>query len=75
MRLLRSWLKRGCRPWLSRVARYLGLVPKTVMRSCSIRSSKRCGPGWKGEPSYNTMLLPTASAETSQFHIIQPQVV
>ncbi|MNP57390.1 hypothetical protein D3C76_1522150 [compost metagenome] len=60
---------------LSRVARNLGLVPKTLMDSSSIRSIRRCGCGWKGEPSYSTMLLPTARAETSQFHIIQPQVV
>ncbi|MNP64270.1 hypothetical protein D3C76_1597530 [compost metagenome] len=62
-------------PLLSRVARYLGLVPKTLMRSSSIRSIKRCGSGWNGEPSYSTTELPVASADTSQFHIIQPQVV
>ncbi|MNN89604.1 hypothetical protein D3C81_2074420 [compost metagenome] len=62
-------------PLLSRVARYLGLVPNTVMPSSSIRSIKRSASGWNGEPSYSTTALPTAIADTSQFHIIQPQVV
>ncbi|MCY1432595.1 hypothetical protein D9M71_485980 [compost metagenome] len=62
-------------PLLSRVARYFGLVPKTLIPSSSIRSIKRCGSGWNGEPSYSTTALPTARAETSQFHIIQPHVV
>ena len=28
--------------------------------------------GIKGDPSYNTTEAPTARADTSQFHIIQP---
>ena len=31
--------------------------------------------GASGAPSYNTIVLPVASADTSQFHIIHPQVV
>jgi hypothetical protein len=33
------------------------------------------GPGKKGDPSYKTMVAPMARLVTSQFHIIQPQVV
>ena len=37
--------------------------------------SKWFDEGWNGLPSYKTMVLPKESAETNQFHIIQPQVV
>ena len=30
------------------------------------------GVGMNGEPSYSTKEAPTASADTNQFHIIQP---
>ena len=36
---------------------------------------RAAGPGENGEPSNSTTVAPTASAPTSQFHIIQPQVV
>ena len=45
------------------------------MPSSSTRSKSRSGPGANGEPSYSTTVAPEASAETSQFHIIQPVVV
>ncbi len=51
------------------------LVPKMVRRSSAARRHTAPGSGWNGEPSYSTMVVPVASALTSQFHIIQPQVV
>ncbi len=53
---------------------YLALVPKTVTPSCSTMSHSTVG-GDIGAPSYSTTVAPTARLETSQFHIIQPQVV
>lgn len=40
--------------------------------SWSIRSHITLGVGISGEPSYKTTEAPTAKADTSQFHIIQP---
>ncbi len=54
---------------------YLALVPKTSTRSRSARSQSTVGSGWNGEPSNRTSVSSTASPPTSQFHIIQPQVV
>ena len=52
------------------------LVPNTVMPSAAARSHSTAGRvGGSGAPSYSTMAAPVASAVTSQFHIIQPQVV
>lgn len=38
----------------------------------SVRFHSTLGVGISGEPSYKTTEAPTASADTSQFHIIQP---
>ncbi len=38
----------------------------------STQSQSTLGEGIKGEPSYSTIVAPTASADTSQFHIIHP---
>ncbi len=70
----RSWLRAGSRPSFSASARYLALVPKTVTRSRSAMSHRMVG-GASGAPSNNTTVAPTASEDTTQFHIIQPQVV
>ena len=40
--------------------------------SLSTQSHNTLGDGTNGEPSYRTTVAPTASADTSQFHIIQP---
>ena len=50
-------------------------VPKWVIRS-SAANFHRMRPCWmNGDPSYSSSVAPEASPETSQFHIIQPQVV
>jgi hypothetical protein len=56
-------------------ASHFALVPNVVMRSASAISQRIGRPRSSGEPSYSTTVAPTASAETSQFHIIHPQVV
>lgn len=38
----------------------------------SVRFHSTLGVGISGEPSYKTTEAPTASADTNQFHIIQP---
>jgi hypothetical protein len=50
-------------------------VPKSVMPVASAKSNSTLPSGWNGEPSYRSSVAPHASADTSQFHIIQPQVV
>ena len=60
---------------LSRAAIYLALTPKTLTRSCSMASSSTHPSLAKGDPSYKSRVAPLASPETSQFHIIHPQVV
>ena len=66
---------RGSRPTLAHSSRYLALVPNIVTRSASMTSHSAVGPGWNGDPSYETTVAPVASALTTQFHIIQPVVV
>ena len=51
------------------------LAPDAALASSSIRSSRWRGAGWKAEPAESTRVAPSARPETSQFHIIQPQVV
>lgn len=56
--------------------------PHACVRACvrawlthpnwSVRFHSTLGVGISGEPSYKTTEAPTASADTSQFHIIQP---
>ena len=70
-----AWLCLGLRPAFSSAAMNLALVPNTDMRSLSMASSSRAPSRAKGEPSYNTNVAPVARPDTSQFHIIQPQVV
>ena len=53
----------------------LALVPKWVMPSAWAYWNRMRQSGWNGEPSYSSTVARLASAETSQFHIIQPQVV
>ena len=67
-------MRPGASPSFSASARYLALVPNTVTRS-SAAMSHRIGGGASGAPSNSTTVAPTASAETIQFHIIQPHVV
>jgi hypothetical protein len=54
---------------------YFADVPKNVQRSAAAYSNNTAGEGWNGEPSKSISVAPDASAETSQFHIIQPSVV
>ena len=56
-------------------SRYLALVPNTSTRSAAAMSHSTSGAGWNGEPSNRTSVSSQASPPTSQFHIIQPQVV
>ena len=53
----------------------LALVPKTVISNSSVIFHMAFPSGWKGEPSNRTTVAPTEREETSQFHIIHPQVV
>ena len=53
----------------------LALVPKMLMPSLSMASRSSAPSCAKGEPSYSRSVAPDASPLTSQFHIIQPQVV
>ena len=69
------WVSIGLAPALLSASMYLAEVPNTVMRSSSAKSNSTLGPGWKGEPSYRSSVMPVARPEASQFHIIQPQVV
>ena len=71
----RSCVARGVAPSFSVSASHFALVPNTVTRSDSTRFHRMDRPRSSGAPSYSTTVLPTASADTSQFHIIQPQVV
>ena len=50
-------------------------VPNIVTDAESARSNSTLPCGWNGDPSYSTRVASEASAETSQGHIIQPQVV
>jgi hypothetical protein len=54
---------------------YLAEVPRTSIPSSAAMSKSMSGEGWKGEPSKRTRVASEARPETSQFHIIQPQVV
>ena len=54
---------------------YFADVPKKVKRSAAAYSKSAASLGWNGEPSKSISVAPEASAETSQFHIIQPRVV
>ena len=71
----RSCVTRGVTPAFCSAERYFALTPNTVMASRSAKSTSAAAVGWNGEPSYNTTRQPVARPETSQFHIIQPQVV
>lgn len=51
---------------------FLLLCVSLTHPSWSVRFHSTLGVGIRGEPSYNTTEVPTASADTSQFHIIQP---
>ena len=53
----------------------LAEVPKKVQRSSAAKSNSTLPLGWKGEPSKSSRVAPEARPVTSQFHIIQPQVV
>jgi hypothetical protein len=46
-----------------------------VTFSSSAMRQRERGSGWKGEPSKRTTVAPAPRPLTSQFHIIQPQVV
>ena len=63
-------------PAFLQASMYLALVPKTVTRSARGHVPEHvAGSGWKGEPSNRISVSSTARPPTSQFHIIQPQVV
>ena len=65
----------GASPAFLQASMYLALVPKILTRSRCARSHSTSGLAWNGEPSNRTKVSSTASPPTSQFHIIQPQVV
>ena len=50
-------------------------VPNTLMRSDWTKSNSILAFSNIGAPSKSTTVAPLARPETSQFHIIQPQVV
>ena len=54
---------------------HLAEVPKWVAPSAWAKSNRILPSGWAGRPSYSKIVAFEARAETSQFHIIQPQVV
>ena len=54
---------------------YLADVPKCVIRSASASSHRMRPRSMNGEPSYSSSVARDARPDTSQFHIIQPQVV
>ncbi len=54
---------------------YLALVPKTLISRSSAILHSTSASGWAGLPSYKTTVAPVVRLLTSQFHIIQPQVV
>ena len=71
-----SCVRRGTNPSFSDSARYFALVPNTLTRSSAASVQSISGAeGGIGAPSYRTIVAPLASAVTSQFHIIHPQVV
>lgn len=78
-RELRSRLCGSCMEkmrFCSRIERYLADVPKwVILRSWIIRGMLRSPWGWKGEPSYKTIVQPAERAEVSQCHIIHVVVV
>ena len=53
----------------------VALVPKWVTPSRSASRQRASREGWKSVPPKSTMVACDASAETSQFHIIQPVFV
>ncbi len=54
---------------------YFADVPKCVIFSLSANSHRMRPRSMNGEPSYSSSVERVASPVTSQFHIIQPQVV
>src|SRR6185437_7419340 len=68
-------VSRGFTPILAVASIHLALVPKTLMPVSSARFHSTLPSGHVGEPSYSTTAAPTLSEDTSQFHIIHPQVV
>ena len=54
---------------------YFAETPINVTRWRSTTSNSIDGEGWTGLPSNSTIVALDASADTSQFHIIQPHVV
>ena len=62
----RAACSRGTKPSLRSESRYFADVPKNVSSSRSIRSVNAAGPGWNGEPSYNTAVAPEAGTEARQ---------
>jgi hypothetical protein len=70
----RSWLSRGCLPPFSSAAMYLALVPNTLMPSH--RSHRGAfALGGEGRAVVEQQRGAAGQPLTSQFHIIQPQVV
>ena len=55
--------------------RYLGLVPNAVTPCAATIRQSASVVGCAGEPSHKTMVVPVNRPDTSQFHIIHPQVV
>ena len=71
----RRWLRAGASPCLAAASRYLAEVPKWVPRSRA-NQSHSSWPSWaNGLPSNSKSVASLARPLTSQFHIIQPQVV
>jgi len=66
---------RGRTPLFFKASMYLAEVPKCVMRSASAYSHSTRPRCTNGDPSNSSSTARDASAEASQFHIIQPHVV
>lgn len=69
-------MRAGVCPCFCESARNFALVPKCVTCSCATTSQQMSSSAFGiGAPSYSTIVTSLASALSSQFHIIHPQVV
>ena len=71
----KGWVSAGLRPAFFTLSMNFAEVPKNMAPSSCTKSNIRLPSGKNGEPSYSIRVASQASADTSQFHIIQPQVV
>ncbi len=71
----RSCSRAGRSPSFSHVSRNFADVPNSVTDSSAASSQRGVDFHRTGAPSYTTTVASLASADASQFHIIQPVVV